>query len=57
MNGAELFSINEKWHNKDHNIKIKVPPLGVTFIKLKEELKNNGENKEKKSIRTIDIKD
>ena len=57
MNGAELFSINEKWHNKDHNITIKVPPLGVTFIKLKEELKNNGENKEKESIRTIDIKD
>lgn len=36
MEGAKLTSINEKWHNKDHYIKIKVPPLGVSFIKGKD---------------------
>ncbi|MDB8794731.1 1,4-alpha-glucan branching protein GlgB [Romboutsia sp. 1001216sp1] len=35
MKGSELFSINSKWHNKEHHIKIKVPPLGATFIKGK----------------------
>ncbi|MGL5330410.1 MAG: 1,4-alpha-glucan branching protein GlgB [Peptostreptococcaceae bacterium] len=35
MKNDELFSVNEKWHNKENYIKIKVPPLGATFIKLK----------------------
>lgn len=35
MKDSELFSINSKWHNKEHHIKIKVPPLGATFIKGK----------------------
>ncbi|MGL4912558.1 MAG: 1,4-alpha-glucan branching protein GlgB [Romboutsia sp.] len=35
MSGSQLFSHKEKWHNKDYHIKIKVPPLGVTFIKGK----------------------
>jgi 1,4-alpha-glucan branching enzyme len=35
MDGAELFAKHEKWHNKDYHITIKVPPLGVTFIKGK----------------------
>ncbi|WP_026255183.1 1,4-alpha-glucan branching protein GlgB [Terrisporobacter glycolicus] len=35
MKNAELFAIDEKWHNKPYHIKIKVPPLGATFIKLK----------------------
>lgn len=36
MEGSNLNSINEKWHNKEHYIKIKVPPLGVSFIKGKD---------------------
>jgi len=35
MDGAELFAKHEKWHNKDYQITIKVPPLGATFIKGK----------------------
>lgn len=35
MKNAELFALDEKWHNKPYHIKIKVPPLGATFIKLK----------------------
>ena len=34
MKNNELFAIDEKWHNKPYHIKIKVPPLGATFIKL-----------------------
>ena len=43
MKESELVSKNEKWHNKNYHINIKVPPLGAIFIKLKEGLKNNGE--------------
>ncbi|MBN9648525.1 1,4-alpha-glucan branching protein GlgB [Terrisporobacter glycolicus] len=35
MKNADLFALDEKWHNKPYHIKIKVPPLGATFIKLK----------------------
>ncbi|WP_434799764.1 1,4-alpha-glucan branching protein GlgB [Terrisporobacter vanillatitrophus] len=35
MKNADLFAVDEKWHNKPYHIKIKVPPLGATFIKLK----------------------
>ena len=35
MKNAELFAVDEKWHNKPYHIKIKVPPLGATFVKLK----------------------
>ena len=34
MKNNELFAIDGKWHNKPYHIKIKVPPLGATFIKL-----------------------
>lgn len=34
MENDDLFAIDEKWHNKPYHIKIKVPPLGATFIKL-----------------------
>ena len=37
MENAELFSQDENWHNKPYHIRIKVPPLGATFIKLKRE--------------------
>ena len=37
MENAKLVSIDEKWHNKDYHITIKVPPLGATFIKLNKE--------------------
>lgn len=33
MNESKLYSQKQKWHNKDYSITIKVPPLGVTFIK------------------------
>jgi len=33
MNDSKLYSQRQKWHNKDYSITIKVPPLGVTFIK------------------------
>lgn len=36
MESSELTSYPEKWHNKDNHIRIKVPPLGATFIKGKE---------------------
>ena len=36
MENSELTSYPEKWHNKDNHIRIKVPPLGATFIKGKE---------------------
>ena len=36
MESTELTSYPEKWHNKDNHIRIKVPPLGATFIKGKE---------------------
>ena len=36
MKNSELTSYPYKWHNKNHHIVIKVPPLGVTFIKGKE---------------------
>lgn len=35
MRNAELVAQKEKWHNKEYHIKIKVPPLGATFIKGK----------------------
>ncbi|MGL4914470.1 MAG: 1,4-alpha-glucan branching protein GlgB, partial [Romboutsia sp.] len=35
MEGNELVAVCEKWHNKDYHIKVKVPPMGVTFIKGK----------------------
>ena len=35
MKNADLFALDEKWHNKPYHIKIKVPPLGATFIKPK----------------------
>lgn len=35
MKDQEIFSINSNWHNKEYHIKIKVPPLGATFIKGK----------------------
>lgn len=35
MKNSKLFAIDSKWHNKPYHIKIKVPPLGATFIKLK----------------------
>ncbi|MEG0842890.1 MAG: 1,4-alpha-glucan branching protein GlgB [Romboutsia sp.] len=35
MNGCVLHAVDERWHNKDFHIKIKVPPLGATFIKGK----------------------
>lgn len=34
MKDDYLFAIDDKWHNKPYHIKIKVPPLGATFIKL-----------------------
>ena len=36
MKNSDLKSYPEKWHNQNHHIVIKVPPLGVTFIKGKE---------------------
>ena len=45
MNDSKLYSQKQKWHNKDYSITIKVPPLGVTFIKgidiLNEAIVNN----------------
>ena len=52
MNGAELFSEDKKWNNKDYSIKIKVPPLGATFIKMKKD-PNEVENKKN----PIDVKE
>ncbi len=36
MKNAELISNDEKWHNQNYHIRIKVPPLGATFIKGKQ---------------------
>ena len=36
VSNSDLKSYPEKWHNQNHHIVIKVPPLGVTFIKGKE---------------------
>ena len=36
MKESELVSKNEKWHNKNYHINIKVPPLGAVFIKGKD---------------------
>ena len=36
MKNSVLKSNPESWHNQKHHIQIKVPPLGVTFIKGKE---------------------
>lgn len=47
MENSELNAVDEKWHNKDYHIKIKVPPLGTTFIKGKKILSIN-KNKEEK---------
>ena len=35
MKKDTLHAIDEKWHNKPYHIRIKVPPLGATFIKMK----------------------
>lgn len=37
MKNAELHAIDSKWNNQPYHIKIKVPPLGATFIKIKKE--------------------
>lgn len=34
MENAQIFSQSQKWHNQPYHIKIKVPPLGATFIKI-----------------------
>ena len=36
MKESELVAKNEKWHNKNYHINIKVPPLGAVFIKGKD---------------------
>lgn len=36
MKESELVSKNEKWHNKNYHINIKVPPLGAVFLKGKD---------------------
>ena len=36
MKNSDLKSYPENWHNQKYHIQIKVPPLGVTFIKGKE---------------------
>lgn len=41
MKNDELYAIDNKWHNQPYHIKIKVPPLGATFIKLKSNSINN----------------
>ncbi len=41
MKNAELYAVDNKWHNQPYHIKIKVPPLGATFIKLKSNSINN----------------
>lgn len=41
MKNAELYAVDNKWHNQPYHIKIKVPPLGATFIKLKSNPINN----------------
>ena len=49
MKNSDLKSYPENWHNQKHHIQIKVPPLGVTFIKGKElsidTIEINSENK------------
>lgn len=35
MKDKIICSQNQKWHNKNHCITIKVPPMGATFIKAK----------------------
>ncbi len=35
MKNAELHAQDLNWHNQPYHIKIKVPPMGATFIKLK----------------------
>ncbi len=49
MEGSTLYAIDEKCHNKPHHIKVKVPPLGATFIKMTKryEQKTSDENEEK----------
>ena len=41
MKKDTLHAIDEKWHNKPYHIRIKVPPLGATFIKMKKRYKGN----------------
>ena len=55
MNGEELFSKDKKWHNKEYCINIKVPPLGATFIKLKDAYKKTKVSKV--SVECIDRKE
>ncbi|MFR1811845.1 MAG: 1,4-alpha-glucan branching protein GlgB [Terrisporobacter sp.] len=38
MKKDTLHAIDEKWHNKPYHIRIKVPPLGATFIKMKKKI-------------------
>ena len=35
MKNSELHAQDSNWHNQPYHIKIKVPPMGATFIKLK----------------------
>lgn len=50
MKNVELEAVNNKWHNKDFHIKIKVPPLGTTFIKGKRLIYSKKVNENKKNI-------
>lgn len=50
MKNVELEAVNNKWHNKDFHIKIKVPPLGTTFIKGKRLIDSKKVNENKKNI-------
>ncbi|MEG2193337.1 MAG: 1,4-alpha-glucan branching protein GlgB [Terrisporobacter sp.] len=34
MESTKIFSQEEKWQNQPHHIKIKVPPMGATLIKV-----------------------
>ena len=37
VNDAELFSEDLPWHNQPYSIMLKLPPLGVVYLRLKEE--------------------
>ena len=59
MENAKIHSKDEKWNNQPYQIKIKVPPLGATFIKMTEEiiispkeLNNDDLNKDNKAYIT-----
>ncbi len=50
MNDREMVAVDEKWHNKDYHIRIKVPPMGVTFIKGKDIKMNTVDIDEKSKV-------